>query len=943
MNIERMFIYALSLLVVLSSHAQSVTTSDDANANSLLHAKAMPPSGITSDHIIATEIGHPFGWDQVSTTSKPGTFWWWLGSSVNEAEIDRQLNMLKEAGFGGVTVCPLYEISNPVLPPIEFLSDRWNEVFRYTLAKGKELGMLVDVTTGGGWPMGGPWITKDNAEREWQLKVLAVNATAENRVVLRDEAGKAPIQCVTLLDQSTGETHNEASNNSRSAKVIAPVMEDGKPAWQIPDVGKCNILVARMGYRGSDVYVGGNGAKGPVFDYWSPVAFDNMVQPIDAFLNKMGDLRPRAVYCDSFEGQGGTTPDIFEAFQKTNGYDVRPFMHEFLAETGSPENIRLWHDYRQTMASLHLEFVKRWTAWANRNGMATRYQYTGDPANPINTCGAADIPEDAPPFNTSAAHIFGKKLISAEEFTWGAGHNFKDYLDYYRKRGDDDLMLGLNHKIYHGTPFTPLSEPWPGPMYYAGGNFSETQPFFKHIRYLNEYFSRLQHILQESTPDMDVLMLWSIHDFWNRPNVGGFNWGQPFIWRNSNSAIELQEIKEKTRAELTKRGIQTDLCSDEILLERTSTKNGEIKAGVQSYKVLVIPETSMVAAGTLSKLEQLARNGATVIFIKSIPSEAAVGMPLIQDMSKSATALETMAKSRQPGKGGVYVVADLKQLLDLLKQSGLRGEGLPDKLATLRVNHGGRMTYLIRNHTQEPLDVWVPLAKFNLADPLIVVGNPRANHLALAEERENPEGGKLVHLTMAPSELLTVTEVPKDSKWKNLGKLDYRVKQNLKTIGNQWTISWTDYDGASHQIQSDILKPWTDWPELGLFSGIVKYQTSFLVDDQEIKKTLSIDVGSIHESAEIFINGKNAGCVWTTPFSLDVSKHLQQGTNTLVLEVANKAQNRIIEMNRKGVQWQKSKLEEVSDDRSTSGLLNMSKLNPVPSGLLGPVTLRGFK
>ncbi len=882
----------------------------------------------------------PFGWNNISITAKPATFWWWLGSCVNETEIERQLNMLKKAGFGAVTVCPLYEYKNPTIPPIEYLSDRWVDVFKFTLAKGKELGMLVDMPTGGGWPMGGPWITKENSERDWRLEVLALNVTTEHPVILHDEEGKDPIKCVTLLNNSTGDLNFEASKNKQPAKVIEPKIEGGNCVWHIPTVGKCNVLVARMSYCGSMVYVAGNGGKGPVFDYWSPVAFENLIQPLNILFRKLGTLRPRAIYCDSFEGAGGTTPDFFTAFKKVNGYDVRPYMHQYLCETGTPENVRLWHDYRATIAFLHVEFVKRWRQWANQNGMLTRYQYTGDPANPINTCGEADLPEDAPPFNTSAAHIFGKKLISAEEYTWGAGHNFKDYLDYYRKRGDADLMQGLNYKVYHGTPFTPLSESWPGPMYYAGGNFSETQPFFKHIRYLNDYFSKLQQILQDSKPDMDILMLWSIHDFWNMPNVGGFHWNQPFVWRNSNSAIYREDVKENTRSELVKRGLQTDFCSDEVITELTGVENGKIKAGKTAYKILLIPETKMIGAKTLEKLELLARDGATIIFMKNIPVATSSGLPLIQDLSQSTKVLETMAKAGKIDRGGVYIAADMQELLGLLHHCGLMEDGMPDKLSTLRVNRDGRTIYLIRNNTTEYLDLWVPLLNFDANCSQILVGNPRTGSIMLTDHQPHSNKGQLVHLVFEPSELLTATEIKANEKWQNIKSIDYRIKDHIIPLKENWEMTWSDYQGIQHQLQCDTLRSWTEWPELGLFSGIVSYTTNFILKNQELKKQWILDAGLVHESAEVFINGKKVGCVWTTPFLIDISGYLKNGKNILVLKVVNKSQNRIIDMNRKGIFWQKSKLEEVSDDRTTSGPLRIDLLKPVSSGLLGPVQLR---
>ena len=879
----------------------------------------------------------PFGWNNISETARPGTFWWWLGSSVNEAEIERQLVMLKNAGFGGVTVCPLYEYKNPTIPSTEYLSPRWVELFKFALKKAKELGMYVDMTTGGGWPMGGPWIKKENRERDWHLEMLSLDVTREHSFILRNEKGKDTIRCVSLIENPAGVDFN-CYCHTEPAKIVEPQFEEGELVWHIPPVGKCNVLVARMGYVNSSVYVGGDGGMGPVFDYWSPAAFENLVDPLNKLLiNKLGILRPRAVYCDSYEGGGGTTPGIFEAFKTINGYDMRPFMHQYLYETGTPENVRLWHDYRATIAFLHVEFVKRWRKWAKENGMVTRYQYTGDPANPINTCGEADIPEDNPPFNTSAAHIFGKKLISAEEFTWGAGHNFKDYLDYYRKQGDMDIMQGLNHKIFHGTPFTPLSEPWPGPMYYAGGNFSETQPFFKHIRYLNDYFARLQKTLQDSKPDMDVLMLWSIHDFWNKPNVGGFNWGQPFVWRNSNSAIYTDDVKVKTHSELEKRGLQTDLCSDEIIIGQTHVEDGQIRAGKAEYKVLVIPETKMVAAETLEKLEQLAHDGATVIFVKQIPVSAPWGLPLVQDLSESTSPLELMTKTRS-GNGGLYVVSDIAELLSIFKRFGLVEEGVPDTLTTFRVIRDDRRIYLIRNNTKEQLDIWVPLANLDSDCTQVLIGNPRTNDLATAEFKQFQGKGKLVHLLFEPTELLTVTELGMNEK-RQLKAIDYRKKNHIKSIDGNWKISWKDYQGNLHQFNRDTLRLWTDWPELGLFSGIVSYETSFELASREVKRQWILDAGKVYESSEIYLNGVKVGAVWTTPFQIDISGYLKRGKNILVFEVANKSQNRIVDMYRKGINWQKSKLEEVSDDRTTSGPLRIDLLEPVPSGLLGPVQM----
>ena len=36
--------------------------------------------------------------------------WWWFGSAVEEAELERELNVMKAAGIGGVEIQPVYPL-----------------------------------------------------------------------------------------------------------------------------------------------------------------------------------------------------------------------------------------------------------------------------------------------------------------------------------------------------------------------------------------------------------------------------------------------------------------------------------------------------------------------------------------------------------------------------------------------------------------------------------------------------------------------------------------------------------------------------------------------------------------------------------------------------------------------------------------------------------------
>ena len=216
-------------------------------------------------------ISDPLGWDHIESTARPRAFWWWLGSSVSKPEIDRQLQSLKNAGFGGLLVCPLYEYEKPVLPAIPYLSDQWVEMFKYTCSRGKELNLDIDMTVGGGWPMGGPWVSKDHGERYLRLEKKRVVIEPGQRLEISDEPGKDPIACVSYRKDFNLPA-------AGPAMVITPTSRGRDKTWKVPE-GTWDVFISRLGYTGFNVYVAGPGGVGPVFDFWSADAFTNLVEP----------------------------------------------------------------------------------------------------------------------------------------------------------------------------------------------------------------------------------------------------------------------------------------------------------------------------------------------------------------------------------------------------------------------------------------------------------------------------------------------------------------------------------------------------------------------------------------------------------------------------------------------------------------------------------------
>lgn len=73
------------------------------------------------------------------------------------------------------------------------------------------------------------------------------------------------------------------------------------------------------------------------------------------------------------------------------------------------------------------------------------------------------------------------------------------------------------------------------------------------------------------------------------------------------------------------------------------------------------------------------------------------------------------------------------------------------------------------------------------------------------------------------------------------------------------------------------------------YSGKICYETDFSIDMQEDegKKKYYLDLGSVYETAEVFVNGSRAGIRICPPYRLDVTGLIHAGKNQLTVTVAN--------------------------------------------------------
>ena len=104
---------------------------------------------------------------------RPAPLWVW-NTRVTRADIDRMLGDFKAQGFGGAFVHP-----RPGLVT-EYLSDEWFDLYKYSVEKGKELGLDIWIYDENSYPSGfaGGHVPAQMPESYDQGQGLALTKTA---------------------------------------------------------------------------------------------------------------------------------------------------------------------------------------------------------------------------------------------------------------------------------------------------------------------------------------------------------------------------------------------------------------------------------------------------------------------------------------------------------------------------------------------------------------------------------------------------------------------------------------------------------------------------------------------------------------------------------------------------------------------------------------------
>jgi len=885
---------------------------------------------------------------EISKEAKPWAYWWWMGNSVSPEGITANLEKYSKAGMGGLHIVPIYGEKGDEENFIQYISPRWMDMLKHTLAEAESLNLGIDMTCGTGWPFGGPLITEEHAAKAFDV----IEITEPGSFLPEDFYSK--VMGLKLLSL--------AGYNPDGNYMNIPFTLDGegKVNWEIPAPDyKVFALFQRMTRQ--KVKRAAPGGEGYVVDYFSKEASQFYFQK---FRKAFGETdfshgKVRSFYNDSYEVYGANwTEGFIDHFQELRGYSLLPYI-KYLSDTlESDIRLRLRVDFQETISDLlRDQFAADWVEESHSLGLITRYQAHGSPGNLIDLYSLSDVPEtesfgrsnfpipglrqDADyqekvfgkptPFSikfaSSAANLSEKRLVSSESATW-LGDHFKVSLAQVKPQMDELFVSGINHIFYHGITYSPPEKPFPGNLFYASTNFGPLSHFWNEFPELNQYVARCQHILQNTRSDNDILVYFPIHDVWAMPDARSF----PRMFEVHHAKDWLIESPFGAMIQdLWYSGYTFDYISD-LKLQDLKISKKEARIGNSSYKAILVPECNTIPLETLKRLAYLAKKGVPVIFEKQLPED----VPGLHQLEERRTVLNEL-KAGMKKSGKTIITSEVK---NELMSSGILAEGLSEKgLSFIRKTSGDRTFYFVTNLSPSACDDWINLS---VPDENIEIHDPLNDRRGMALTRAG-ENGREIYLQLAPGEscILTCLPAKAETQASDIQAWKYSEPDESQKIqtGGQWTL--TPLEGAPQIPEPARMEELVSWTGLGedweTFSGAVVYSQDFQVAEKLLEKDFLLDLGDVRETGRVRINGQEVGLSWSVPFRLIVPAGILRESNTMEIEVRNLSFNRVIDLDRKGITWKN--YYEINFVNIRYKPYDASGAEPMPSGLLGPITM----
>lgn len=672
---------------------------------------------------------------------------------------------------------------------------------------------------------------------------------------------------------------------------------DGTLDWTPP---KGDWKVIRMGYSllGTTNHPAPAEATGLEVDKFDGAAVERY---LDYYLGMysdtvgpelMGERGLRALLTDSIEvGAANWTPRMIARFQQLRGYDPRPWLPALagFVVRSREDSDKFLYDYRRTLADLMAsEHYATIAKIAHAKGLKVYGEALEDHrpslGDDMEMRRYADVPMSAMwtyPINgkpvashvadmkgaASVAHLYGKPLVAAESLT-SALRYWADGPQALKHVIDLEFVTGINRPIIHTSVHSPDEAGEPGLSLLIFGQFFNRHDSWAELaKPWVDYISRNSFLLQQGRNQADVAYF-----FGEEGPLTALYGDEP-----------VADAPTRYAYDFINPGALTDAISND--------GNDLVSSGGARYRVIYLGgSSSRMTLAVLKRLAALAEGGATIV------GPAPVASPTLADDRQQWAGLVhklwSGASITKVGSGQVIASRDIEGALESIGvtpdfQFTGGGAGADIPFLHRKLQNGESYFLVNRKDRAEKIE-----ARFRVTGKVPELWSAETGKVSPTSYRI--EGNEtIVPLEMTAGQSIHV--VFRKPALRQSATIPAQILHIQQSLDQPWTVSFASKGEAPAPISMDKLIPLNEHSEAGVkyFSGVASYTTSFSFSGSKGQQLL-LELGEVHEVAEVLLNGRSVGYVWHAPYVLELDSRMLQRNNVLEVRVANLWVNRMI-------------------------------------------------
>ncbi len=543
-------------------------------------------------------------------------FWAWNGK-LDKDELLRQIDIMKEMGFGG------FFMHSRTGLVTEYLSDEWFELINLCADYAENIGLEAWLYDEDRWPSGiaGGFVTENP---KYRAKYLRLNIAEGRNFVWHNEIIAAFSVKLDGINASNIIRLDEKSCNLNESIIYFTVEE----------------MASRSFYNGF-TYV----------DTMQKEATEKFLQYthikyVEKCGNRLGksikgiftDEPNRGLLMSFFEGHNSDenyivpyTELLFKEFYNNFGYDLIERLPElFLIVDGKNISQVKWH-FVELLQRLYIEnFAKPIYDWCNDNNMVLTghvlhedslssqtqcfgsvmraYEYMGYPG--IDILAQENYNFWVAKQAQSVANQLSKKFVLSELYgCTGWQMTFSDY----KNVGDWQALFGVNLRCPHLSWYTMEGEAkrdYPASILHQAGWQNE-------YKQVEDYYARIG-VVTDGQRQCNLLVINPIESVWCQIYP---EWAK-VLTAKSKRIVEIEKTYEELFHMLNNICVDFDYADEDMLYRLACVKNEkepQIQFGQAKYTTILVCGLDTIRKSTLNIIEEFIKVGGNVIFAGETP------------------------------------------------------------------------------------------------------------------------------------------------------------------------------------------------------------------------------------------------------------------------------------------------------------------------------------